>query len=112
MQQNIDALEEKKRFIEMGASQAGISGPVGEAELVNTSTQLKYAQQIRDVEIGISQEQYNQLTNLQVQIGELEKQATLLEKEAEENTKKVLGEKEYLLYLKEANKDENTIADY
>ena len=112
MQQNIDLLEKKRQAIQLGASETGISGPAGEAELANTSTQLKYAQQIREVEIGISQEQYNQLTNLQAQMGELEKKAVLLEKESEANTKKVLGEEEYQKYLALELKDEEEIASY
>jgi hypothetical protein len=100
MEQNIALLDKKRQAIETGAATNGITRPGEQAELANVQTQLKYAEQIQQVEAGISQEQYNQLTNLQVQIGELEKQAVLLEQEAEAEMKRTLGAEEYQEYLK------------
>lgn len=100
MEQNIALLDKKRQAIETGAATSGITQPGEQAELANVQTQLKYAEQIQQVEIGISQEQYNQLTNLQVQIGELEKQAVLLEQEAEAEMQRTLGAEQYQEYLK------------
>ena len=99
MEQNIALLDKKRQAIETGAATSGLTQPGEQAELANVQTQLKYAERIQEVEAGISQEQYNQLTNLQVQIGELEKQAVLLEQEAEAEMQRTLGAEQYQEYL-------------
>ena len=99
MEQNIDLLEKKRQTILTRAATSGITTPGDQAELANVQTQLKYAEQIQQVEQGISQEQYNQLTNLQVQMGEMEKQAVLLEQYGEQELRRTLGEQEYQRYL-------------
>lgn len=99
MEQNIALLEKKRQTIETGAATSGLTQPGDQAELANVQTQLKYAERIQEVEAGISQEQYNQLTTLQVQMGELEKQAVLLEQEAETEMQRTLGAEQYQEYL-------------
>ena len=112
MEQNINLLEKKRQMLETNASTSGVSGPADQAELAGIQTQLKYAQQIHEVEVGITQEQYNQLTNLQVQMGELEKEAVLLEQEAEAQMQKILGEERYQQYLALELQDQDSINKY
>ncbi len=111
MEQNIDLLEKKRQAIEAGAATTGIVTPGDQAELANIETQLKYAQQIQQVEAGITQEQYNQLTNLQTQIGELEKEAVLLEQQAEKDIMGSLSNDEYAQYKEMLQDTENARAN-
>ena len=112
MQQNIDLLEQKRQMVLAGSSTTGIKTPQEQAELVGLETQLKYAEQIQQVENGITQEQNIQLTNLQNQIAELEKRATLIEKDGELELQKTIGEEEYQKYLDLELKDQEDINDY
>ena len=111
MEQNINLLEKKRQTIAAGAATTGITTPGDQAELANIETQLKYAQQIQQVEEGITQEQYNQLTNLQTQIGELEKEAVLLEQQAEKNIMGALSNDEYMQYKEMLQDSENSRAN-
>jgi hypothetical protein len=108
MQQNIDLIEQKRQSILAGTSTKNIEeSPVAQAELAKLETQLKYAEQIQQVENGITQEQNIQLTNLQNQIAELEKEAVLIEKRSEETLKDKLSAEEYEEYIKLFDEEDN-----
>lgn len=95
-QQNVELLEKKKQFVQTGALQANPDSAIELGEQANYETQISYAQKIQEVQKGITSEQYNQLTAIQQRIGQLEQEAVILEKEAELNTQKILGEREFL----------------
>ena len=94
-QQNLDLLERKKEFITAGTLQSKASSIQGIGEQANYETQILYAQKIQEAQKGISSEQYNQLTNLQQQIGQLEQEAVIIEKTAENELKKSVAATEY-----------------
>ena len=105
MEQNIELIEQKRQAILTGTSTVNIDTPQGQAELAGLETQLKYAEQIQQVENGITQEQNVQLTNLQNQIAELEKQAVLLEQQSKKEVKNALDDDEYEEYVKLFDKE-------
>ena len=94
-QQNLDLLERKKEFIAAGTLQSKASSIQGAGEQANYETQILYAKKIQEAQKGISSEQYNQLTNLQQQIGQLEQEAVIIEKTAENELKKSIAATEY-----------------
>lgn len=94
-QQNLDLLERKKEFIAAGTLQSKASSIQGAGEQANYETQILYAKKIQEAQKGISSEQYNQLTSLQQQIGQLEQEAVIIEKTAENELKKSVAATEY-----------------
>ena len=112
MEQTISALKAKHQNLVTGSSTSDINSAWEQSKLAGVETQLQYAERIKDVESGITQEQYNQLTTLQVQMAELEEKAVLLEKEAEAEMQRTLGAERYENYLKLELKDQGDIAKY
>lgn len=81
--QNVAILEKKAELLKENQIQSGQSAsPMGQAISANTETQLKYAREIQQVRAGISSEEYNILTSMQQQMGQLEQEAVLIEQTA------------------------------
>ena len=112
MEQNAELLERKRQTIAISSSTGDINTPDKQAELAKIDTQLQYAKQIQEVESGITQEQYIQLTNLQNEIGELEKKLVLSEQEDAILLKNTLGEEKYQEYLEQNLKTSSEINEY
>ena len=110
LQQNIELLEQKKAFVQAGSMESSGS-PTGIADQAQYETEIKYAQQIQELGKNISNEQYNQLTNLQQQIGALEREAVLIEEQSRLESQKILGEKEASLLAKTDIEDLQAIND-
>lgn len=95
LSQNEDLLRAKQSAIELGSS--GLSNkPTFVAEKAGLEAQIPYAQQIDTIHKSISNEQYNELTNIQGQIGELTKEAKLVEQTALKEAEKAGLKREQL----------------
>lgn len=92
---NEELLQRKSEVLNLGSK--GLSNkPIDMAEKAGLEAQIPYAQQIDALHKSITNEQYNELTNLQSQIGELEKEATLIEQTALKEAQKIGLKKEQL----------------
>ena len=95
LSQNEDLLRAKQSAIELGSS--GLSNkPTFVAEKAGLEAQIPYAHQIDTIHKSISNEQYNELTNIQGQIGELAKEAKLVEQTALKEAEKAGLKREQL----------------
>ena len=95
LSQNEDLLRAKQSAIELGS--LGLSNqPTFVAEKAGLEAQIPYAQQIDTIHKSISNEQYNELTNIQGQIGELTKEAKLIEQTALKEAEKAGLKREQL----------------
>jgi len=116
--QNIAMLEQKARTIQAGSAitpglgeAKGNQQAIGAAYLAENETQLKYAKELQEVEKGLTQEQYNQAVQLQVQLGSIEKEAVYMEQIAEQELKKALGDQDAAQYLKDRKNSMEEIAE-
>lgn len=95
LSQNEDLLRAKQSAIELGS--LGLSNkPTFVAEKAGLEAQIPYAHQIDTIHKSISNEQYNELTNIQGQIGELTKEAKLVEQTALKEAEKAGLKREQL----------------
>ena len=81
-QQNADLLATKIQTIQAGQLKSGGGNYQSQAALENNQIQLQYAEQILNVHKGISNEQYNEMVEIQTKIGNLHEEAALIEGEA------------------------------
>jgi len=90
-QQNIDNLKLREQSINAGIGE-GAKSNEEKATLEALKEELKIAEQIKEVEKGISQEEFNKLQSLQQQVGQLKEQETLETLNAKDKGSKILGE--------------------
>ncbi len=113
---NVALLEEKQRLIASGPLKtAGRPTAESKAAEAQYETELKYARQIQEIQHAITSEEYEQLTAIQQENGELEKQKVLLEAELERGiqnaSKQGLNKEELENFLNDPEVDEEFYAE-
>jgi len=99
--QNLNALQAKKDMIDLGKMDSSGSTMRDQASAENTKIQLEYAKQIYDVRVGLNSEEYNNLTLMQQELGQLVEQVRYSELATANKEKSILGEEKTLSLLTE-----------
>lgn len=90
--QNVNELQQKINFINLGMSQGYEKNNVyGQAALHGYESQLKIAEKIVAVRASMTNEEYHYLTTLQQEIGALEEQSSLIELQTRKQAEKILN---------------------
>ena len=114
-EQNMNSIALKQQQLTTGASMSekpGKASPYDDAIEARTKSQEEHARKIMMIQHGINEEKQKELINMQNEIASLEEQATLIEKQAEANLKKVMGEEKYQEYLKMTFETEDQRSEY
>ena len=92
---NLDSIKAKNSIMEQEVAPLDDNAtPQQSGALENTRLQLEYAQKIYDIRHGLTEEQYNELTNYQKELGLLKEKEVILEKEIENIALKSAGSEE------------------
>ena len=87
--ENTELLKKKMETIQIGVADSGENAtPEQLANMAGYEEELKYAQMIQGIQKGLSEEQYNALVIKQQEIGELERELTLLQNQVDLALKK------------------------